>query len=262
MVEKANPDYNPHGWIDLFWDVLEPALEEGKLVLGANIGLDGGLQGWYIPKYIADAHPEIVTVEDALKRPDLFPHPENSSRGAIYNGAEGWGITVATSQLYKAYNAQEAGFDLIPSGSSTALDSAIARAYERGEAWLGVYWEPTSLMAKYDMVRLGSAAPYDDKEWNSCTVVVACSNPKPTAWPVMRVYTVMTSSFADRVPADVLAYLNKRVARNSLFNEILLWMTENQATGEQGAQYFLKNYRQIWQDWVSSQAVKKIAATL
>jgi len=262
MVERGNPDYNPYGWIDLFWDVLEPALAEKRLVLGANIGLEGGVQGWYIPKYLANAHPEIVTVEDALKRPDLFPHPENPNRGAIYNGAEGWGITTATSQLYKAYEAERQGFDLVPSGSSVALDSTIARAYERGESWLGVYWEPTALMAKYDMVRLGSETPYDEKEWNSCTVVADCPNPKPTAWPVTRVYTVMTANFAERAPADVLEYLNKREATNTLLNEILAYMTDSQATGEQGTRYFLETYPTIWKNWVSPEAAEKIAATL
>ncbi len=96
--------------------------------------------GWFIPKYVAEAHPEIKTVSDALKHPELFPDGEDASRGAIMNGPQGWGMTVATSQLYKAYDAEASGFTLVDTGSAAGLDASIAKAYERKDGWLGAYW--------------------------------------------------------------------------------------------------------------------------
>ncbi|MCR2586360.1 hypothetical protein NSP39_24055, partial [Salmonella enterica] len=76
----------------------------------------------WIPKYIADKNPDIKTFDDLLKHPDLFPDPENPSKGAIYNGAPGWGGTVVTSQFYKAFEFEKAGFNLIDTGSAAGLD--------------------------------------------------------------------------------------------------------------------------------------------
>jgi len=262
QAEKGDPHIIPHGWIGLVKEVIEPALNEKRILLAAELLPEGGVQGWYIPKYIADANPDIKTAEDALKRPDLFPSPEDPSRGAIYNGSEGWGITIATSQLYKAYKADEAGFDLIPAGSSTALDGSISRAYERGLGWLGVYWEPTGLMAKYDMVLLGSDVPLDQEEWDSCTVVLECADPKPTAWPVAPVFTTLAADWAKNAPQDVLDYLNKRTVSNAITNKVLLQMTESQEDGDATAIWFLQNYPEIWGSWVSDEAAEKIKASL
>ncbi|HEX5932957.1 MAG TPA: glycine betaine ABC transporter substrate-binding protein, partial [Pseudorhizobium sp.] len=154
MVEKGEPDLAPEGWIDLLPEVVGRGVSEGKLV-GAAVALsDGAVQGWWIPKYLADANPDIKTIEDALKHPELFPDPEDPSKGAIHNGPAGWGGTVATTQLYKAYGAEEAGFTLVDTGSSAGLDGSIAKAYEGKEGWVGYYWAPTALLGKYEMVKL------------------------------------------------------------------------------------------------------------
>jgi len=262
IVERGQPNVISETWIGFVREIIDPALAERRIVLGAEILADGSAQGWYVPQYILDDNPDIKTVEDALKRPDLFPSPDDPSRGAIHNGAQGWGITAITSQLYKAYEADKLGFDLIDTGSQAGLEGTIARAYERRLGWLGVYWEPNALLAKYPIVKLDSVVPVDEAEWIRCTTVPTCPDPKVGSWPITRVYTVMSSEFADQARADVLDYFNKRALHNDMENEIFLWMDENQATGEQGAVWFLQNYPETWKQWVSEEAQAKITASL
>jgi glycine betaine/proline transport system substrate-binding protein len=42
----------------------------------------------------------------------------------------------------------------------------------------------------------------------------------------------------------------------------MAWMTDNQASGEDGAKHFLKENKDIWAKWVSEDAAKKIEASL
>ncbi len=112
MVEKQEPDVAPEGWIDLLPEVVSNGVKEGKLVEGATALTDGAIQGWYIPQYIADAHPDVKTIPDALKHPELFPAPEDPSKGAVFNGPQGWGGTVATAQFFKAYDGDKHNFVL------------------------------------------------------------------------------------------------------------------------------------------------------
>lgn len=262
MAEKGEPDVAPEAWVDMLPDVVKKGVEEKKLVTAANALPEGGVNGWWIPKYIADAHPDIKTIQDALKHPELFPDPEDPSKGTIHNGPQGWGATVITANLYKAYKAEDAGFTLLDTGSAAGLDASIAKAYESKKGWLGFYWAPTALLGKYEMVRLDFGVPFDKEMWTKCITVADCANPTPSAWPADHVYTLVSTSFAERAGADVLDYLNKRSWSNETVGKLMAWMTDNQASGEEGAQHFLEENPDVWTKWVSPEAAEKIKASL
>ena len=45
---------------------------------------------------------------------------------------------------------EKKGWVLIDPGSAAGLDGSIAKAAESGDAWLGYYWNPTSIVGKYN----------------------------------------------------------------------------------------------------------------
>ena len=262
MAEKGEPDVAPEAWIDLLPDVVKKGVADGKLIQASNVLPDGGVNGWWIPKYLADAHPEIKTIQDALAHPELFPAPEDASKGAVYNGPQGWGATVITSNLFKAYGAEAAGFTLVDSGSAAGLDASIAKAYETKAGWLGFYWAPTAILGKYEMVQLDWGVPEDADMWAKCITVEGCADPKPAAWPTDRVYTLVSTSLSERAGPEVMDYLNKRAWSNQTVGALMSWMTDNQATGEEGAKQFLKENEELWMPWVTPEAAEKIKASL
>lgn len=261
MNEKGEPDIAPELWVNAVKDPLAEAVKEGRLVEAAKILSDGGVEGWWIPKYVADAHPDIKTVADALKHPDLFPAPENPDHGGVYNCPAGWNCQITTANLFRATKAAEKGFDLVDSGSAAGLDGSIANAYERKQGWLGYYWAPTAILGKYDMVKLPFGAGLDMDEFTSCTTVVDCADPKVTEYPVAEVYTVVTQKLAKANPV-VMDYLGKRSWGNDVVNALLAWKDENQATNEDAAWHFYETYPQVWQAWFGDEAAQKIKTAL
>jgi glycine betaine/proline transport system substrate-binding protein len=177
MVEKGQPDVASEATPSLLGDVATKGLADKRIIQIGTAISDGEASGWFIPQYLADAHPEIKTVDDAMKHPELFPAPEDPSKGAVIQGPQGWGDTVVTAQLFKGLNAADKGFVLIPSGSAAALDGAISKAYERKKGFIAQYWSPTSLLVKYPMKRLEMV--HDPAEWKRCTTVQDCPDPKP-----------------------------------------------------------------------------------
>jgi len=262
MVEKGTPDIVPETWSNQLPELLKQGVDDQKLVIAANVLKDGAVHGWFIPKYTAEANPDIKTIDDALKRPDLFAYDEDKSKGAVHNGPAGWFVTQVVAQLYKAYGGDEAGFVLVDPGSAAGLDGSLVKAYERGENWLGYYWTPSSMLGKYEMVQLDHGVEHDAAEWVRCTTVPECTDPKRNVWLSEDVLTVVTKGFADRAGSDIMAYLDKRAWSNDQINIILAWMTDNQATGEDAAKYVLREYEAIWTDWVSEDAAAKIKAAL
>lgn len=261
MVEKGEPDIAPEGWVDLQPELVERGISEGKLVSTVEALSDGAVQGWFIPKYLADANPDIKTIADALKHPELFPAPEDAKKGAVFNGPQGWGGTLVTTQLFKAYGGEQAGFNLVDTGSAAGLDGSIAKAYERKEGWMGYYWAPTSVLGKYEMVKLEYGVPHDAAEWTRCNTIADCADPKPNEWPKDSVQTLVTTAFAERA-GPVMDYLKVRSWSNATVNKLLAWMTDNQATGEEGAKYFLENNEDLWTKWVSPEIAEKVKASL
>ncbi len=261
MNEKGAPDIAPELWINSLKVPLGEAVGEGRLIIAAKSLSDGGVEGWWIPKYVADAHPEIKTVADALEHPELFPAPEDESKGAVHNCPSGWNCQIVTENLFKAFGAEEKGFVLVDPGSAAGLDGSIAKAYEREAPWLGYYWEPTSLLGKYEMVKLDDGVPHDQDHWEKCTGILDCEDPKPNAWRPAEVYTVVTKEFADKAGV-ALDYVKTRNWGNETVNTLMTWMTENQAAGEEAAEYFLKNNADIWTKWVSDEAAQKIKQSL
>jgi glycine betaine/proline transport system substrate-binding protein len=262
MIERGEPDLAPEAWVDLMPEVIDQGVADGRIILTGDALSDGAVQGWFVPKYIVDAHPEIKTIDDALQHPELFPNPEDSSRGAIFNGPQGWGGTAVTTQLFKAYEAEAAGFDLIDTGSSAGLDGSVANAYESQEGWLGYYWSPTALLGRYEMVKLDHGVPEDMEEWRRCTSVPECPDPQKNAWPLDEVKTAVTSSFVERATPEVMDYLSKRSWSNETVNALMAWMTDNQATGEDGAKHFLRENEALWTSWVTPEAAEQIKAAL
>jgi len=261
MIEKGQPDITSAVAANLLGDFFIKGVAEGRISkIGTGIS-DGSVSGWYIPQYVVEAHPEIKTVDDALKHPELFPSPEDPSKGGVILGPQGWGDTVVASQLFKATEADKKGFLLVPTGSGAALDGVITKSYERKQGFIATYWAPTSLLVKYPMVRLEMA--HDDAEWARCTTKQDCPDPKPNYWKAAEELTLGSEKFTKRDDiADVKEYFAKRSWTQAEVGKIMLWMTDNQANGEEGAKWFLKNMPEVWTKWVAADVAEKIKAAL
>lgn len=258
MIEKGQPDLAPEATPSLLGEVAANGLKEGRITQAGTAISDGQVSGWYIPDYVAAAHPDIKTVEDAVKHPELFPAPEDASKGAVIQGPQGWGDTVVTAQLYKALDLDNKGFTLVPSGSAAALDGAIAKAYEQKQGMIAQYWSPTSLLAKYPMVRLEMA--HDAAEWARCTSKQDCPDPKPNYWQQAEMITLASKGSVEKLGPDAAAYIGKRSWTQAEVGKVMLWMTDNQANGADGAKWFIKNMPDVWTKWVPADVAEKVKA--
>ncbi len=260
MNEKGEPDLAPELWVNAVRAPLDAAVAEGELIIAAEILADGGEEGWWIPKYLAEAHPEIKTPADALSRPELFPGSEDDDRGALFNCPSGWNCQISTGNLFEAYDGEGQGFDLIDTGSAAGLDGSIAKAYEQQEGWLGYYWAPTAILGKYEMVKL-DMGEHDKEHWDTCTAVLDCEDPQPNGWAKSEVYSVVTNEFAEKA-GIAMEYVGKRQWDNSTVNKLLAWMADEQATGEDAAYYFIENFEDVWSSWVEPDVAEKVKAAL
>ena len=206
-----------------------------------------------------------MTALQILERPDLFPYKEDPSKGAFVGCPAGWGCQLANANLFKAFEMEKKGWVLVDPGSAAGLDGSIAKAADSGNTWFGYYWNPTSIVGKYNLQPVDFGVPFAGRDnWDNCITLPEqdCANPKPTAWTKSEVNSIVTANFAKTGGKDALKYVEKRVFPGEVMNGMLVYMADNQAKGSDAAIEFLKKHEDVWGKWVSSAAKKKIKAGL
>lgn len=265
MNVKGQPGVAPELWTNAVREPLAKAVGEGSLHYANKSPITGLGEGWWIPPHTAEKYPELKTVLDVLKRPDLFPDSEDSSKGAFIGCPAGWGCQLANANLFRAFEMEKKGWKLVDPGSAAGLDGSMTKAVERGENWFGYYWSPTAMIGKHEMVKLDFGVPFGGSEnWDGCIVKSEqeCADPQPSAWTVSEVQTVVTTRFKDTAGADVMGYLSNRVFPGDVMNGMLVYMGENQAEGSDAAAEFLLKHGDVWEAWVNAGVASKVKASL
>ena len=261
MVEKNRPDIAPEIWENAYQVSVNKALDEGKIQRVNPRVIPAGSEGWYVNEAFAKAHPEIKTVVDVIKHPELFPNPEYPGKGVLYDCPSGWGCQTENANLFKAFNMESKGWMLVDPGSPAGLDGSISKASIQSTHWFGFYYQPSAMVTKYNMQLLPWGVPYaGDDNWD-CITTPDCTDPKPSAWIGLKVSTLTTKSFLVGKPT-IQAYLQARSINEKTLSAMLEYMEENQVNGDIAARIFLAKYPHIWQTWVPETVAKKILASL
>ena len=263
MNEKGKPHVAPELWTNAIAGLLHKALEEGRLFSAIKGPITELGEGWWITPHTLKNYPEFKTVLDILERPDLFPAKEDKSKGAFIGCPAGWGCQLANQSLFIAFEMEKKGWMLVDPGSQAGLDGSMSKAAERGDNWFGYYWSPTSLIGKYNMKLMDFGVPFaGSKNWDDCIAKgpEECIEPKPSAWTESIVQTVVTSEVKEMT--EVMNYFGKRIFPGSIMNSMLVYMEDNQAQGSDGAIEFLEKHPEIWINWITLEAAKKIKKAL
>ncbi|SEL36275.1 ABC transporter substrate-binding protein [Pacificibacter marinus] len=264
MSEKGVPDIAPELWINAVATPLAAAKEEGSLVALNGGPITGLGEGWWITKKFKEDHPELDTVEKLLAHPELFPYVEDDAKGAFMGCPAGWGCQLINANLFRAYGMEDKGWVLVDPGSAAGLDGSIAKAVERDEPWFGYYWSPTSIIGKYELQMLPFEAEYAGNDnWNNCVALAEqdCLDPQPTSWIESEVESVVTDDFVAKA-GPAADYFKARVYPGEVMNAMLVYMTDNQATGEDAAYEFLETQGDLWTQWVPADVAEKVKAGL
>ncbi|WKY47419.1 glycine betaine ABC transporter substrate-binding protein [Eubacteriaceae bacterium ES3] len=228
----------------------EQDLADGNYVeLGINF--DDDYQGLYVPTYMVEGPdaiaPDLKTVEDLKKYPELFPDPEGGDLGIIYGGPEGWEVTAFMQRKMEAYGLDEF-YTFRSIDSTAALTATLSGAYERGEPWVGYYWEPTWIMGLYDMTLLGdteySPEGYEVGEGGFAAVTVT---------------VVVTSDFEERYP-EITEFLSNYSTSSAITSEGLAYMQENEVEAAEAAKWFISQNPDLIEGMVTADAFEKIMA--
>ncbi|MBL4919418.1 ABC transporter substrate-binding protein [Szabonella alba] len=252
LSENNEPDIVPELWPNSAGDAYKKIKADGRIVELASVLDPGGVEGWWIPTYLAEAHPELMTIEGVMENPELV--------GGMFNNCpDGWGCRIVNDNLIRAMDLEGSGIEVFNHGSGETLATSMASAVENEEPWFGYYWGPTTPLGKFDMTKVSlgeevEAAQLANQNANSPDAAV-------TEFATAPILTVVTKNFQESHP-DISEMMSKVTFKTDQMSGLLAWMDENNASSEEAAVYFLQNNKEIWSEWINDDARENLAALL
>ena len=252
LAENGEPDIVTELWLNSTGEAYEKLESQGKVERLGEVLDPGGVEGWWIPAYLAEEHPELKTLEGIKANPELVG-------GRFNNCPDGWGCRIVNDNLIPATGLEDAGFEIFNHGSGETLATSMASAYEDREPWFGYYWGPTALLGRYDMVKVDLGEVDEDihaRNQNPDT-----DNPGVSDFPAAPVLTSVTTEFAEREP-EIAELMSKVTFDVETMNALLAWKTENSASADETAAHFLQNYGDVWSSWLNDDARQNLSGIL
>jgi glycine betaine/proline transport system permease protein/glycine betaine/proline transport system substrate-binding protein len=145
----------------------------------------------------------------------------------MYGAIPGWAIDDVMRNKFDYYGFEE-NFIYFSPGSDAALSAAFTSAYDRGEAIVGYYWEPTWLMGMYDFTLLEDA-PYVDQESFEMGATEAPSLP----------VTVGARPGFDEDYPEFTEFLSNYETSSALTSQGLAYMQDSGADYQEAAIWFI-----------------------
>jgi glycine betaine/proline transport system substrate-binding protein len=257
-LANGDIDVIMEAWRNNFGEAWENFIADGSIV-EVGVNYKDAPQGWYVPTYMIEGDPErgieavapdLKSVFDLPKYKDLFKDPEVPSKGRFHNSTPGWAVTELNKEKIETYGLSDT-YNVFSTGSDAAEIASMMEAYERGEPWLGYYWEPTWVMGKLDMTLL-EEPPFDQETWDKN---------KGCAYLGETVTIGVSGSFNEEAP-EVIEFLKEYSTTLEQNNNILAYMNDNDGDIEKAAIYFLEKYPDVWKSWLPQDIADKVEKAL
>lgn len=252
LAETGEPDILTEVWANST-PAYEPLLAEGKLVELTSVLSDGGVEGWWIPTYLAEANPELTTLAGIMANPEAVG-------GQFHDCPTGWACDIINNNNITAAGMEAAGVARFQHGSGETLATSIASAFADEAPWFGYYWAPTSVLGKYPMTQVDLGVEFS-QDAHTCNGSVDCDAPVLSPYPTAKVVTAVSGAFMEREP-EIAEMLKNVSFTNAKMGEVLAWQDDNNASYEEAAVYFISNNADLWSTWINEEAKGKLAALI
>ena len=230
----------------------EKAIEIGDVV-SVGTSLVGDWQSTFvIPKYIADAHPDLMTPQDLMKPEyqELFATADSRGKARLVACVPTWSCSLVNTEQIDTYGLAD-HLHVITPGDQSAMFAEVFGAFERQEPWLGYMWGTGDPALKLDLVRL-EEVPYTEDCWDT---------DKACAFAESLVLVAVHKSLLPRAP-EVIGMLQHWEFTIDIYKSIFQWMDANEGSeASDAAIWFLKNNK-IWEGWVTPEAAAAVNEAL
>ena len=244
-LRQGDIDVIMESWHNNWQELYDESTDAGDIAdLGPNF--PESPQNWYVPTYVIEGDPErdiepmapgLESIDDLPEYWEVFKDPENPQKGRIMVGPPGWEVTATNEEIMKERGLDEYYTAFLP-GSDAALKASMEAAFRRGDPWLGYHWEPTWILGKLDMTAI-----------------------EGVGLPSGLVHKIITKDLPARAP-EAVEFLKDYQTTLDHNNAFLAEMQANDLDYAQAAEWFLREYEDVWTEWVPQDIADRVRESL
>lgn len=249
MATTGQPAVAPEIWANRVADVWNQAVKSQKVRPTGSTYQTTSFEGWYIPDYLAEAHPELKDVAAIKAHPDWFAAAPGQKPQFLTCPVD-WACSVINANLLRADGLTPL-FDVVTPKNRFEMDSLIAEAVSRKQPLLFYYWQPDAVLNqfRFDPVGLG---PYNADAY-ACLGRRDCAEPRPSAFPPEPVLSALSEWVYTGLP-EITAYFQRATMPIEVMNELLHKLDAPGATVDTVADGFITDHADLWQRWLGTPA--------
>lgn len=159
-------------------ELIETYITDQKVAVDAGPTGNVGVIGWYVPPWLAEAHPDVLDWNNLNKYASEFTTSESGDKGQLLDGDP----TFVTNDAALVANLG-LDFEVIYAGSETALIQAFRTAEENKTWLLGYFYDPQWFLSELDIQKV--ELPEYTEGCDADAAAVACDYPTYTLNKIM-----------------------------------------------------------------------------
>ncbi|WP_323015684.1 glycine betaine ABC transporter substrate-binding protein [Devosia sp.] len=245
MGSTGQPAVAPEMWVTRVAEVWNAAVAAQMLRPAANSFAQTQLEGWFVPGFVAAAHPEL---KGAAQLQQVLPTLNGGKPVPFISCPLDWACSLINRNLVAALGLKGL-VEVIEPENRFAMDRLIAEAVSRKEPFLLYYWQPNAVLAQFDFAALDMGAY--DAEAMACLAQQGCAAPRPSAFPGETVVVALAEWVFTDLPA-IAGYFQRASLPLTEMNLLLAQLNESGATVEGVADRFVAERQDLWKSWVGS----------
>lgn len=211
-------------------------IDKKKTVVdGGNLGVTGHI-GWYVPKYFADKHPDVLDAKNLNKFVKDFRTTESGNKGQLLEGSPSY--TTNDKWIIPNLNLN---YKPVYAGSEAAQITEMKKNFKDRKPFLTYWWTPQWLNNQLDLVEV-KLPPYKK----------GCDDPPQQtdcAYPKTPLKKFFNKDFAEN-GGDAAKFLKNFNWSTAQQNKVAGWIAGDGMSPDAAAKKWVKENKDIWQKWI------------
>jgi len=211
-------------------------VDEDKVAQVAGETGNIGIIGWYVPKWLADEHPDITDYNNLNKYADLFKTSESGELGQFLGSDPSY--VQYDEALIKNLGLN---FKVIFSGGEAATITAYQQSVTDKKPLIGYFWDPQWLHSQIDLVRVN--LPPFEAGCDADLEKVACDYPET---PLTKIVSTKFATDGGKAYELVKNFTWTNDDQNAVSDMI----TNQNMTAEDAAAKWIAENEAKWKAWL------------